>query len=276
MKKSLALVSALLILFASCGSKPTPEVAPTPDTKPVTTLKVGASPTPHGEILKEAAKILAERDIKLEVIEFSDYVQPNLALANGDLDANYFQHGPYLDFFNADRGLNLAATAHVHYEPLGVYAGKTASLAELADGAQIALPNDESNEARALLLLEAQGVITLKEGAGVSANLLDIVSNPKNIKFVELAAEQVANSLQDVDVAVINGNYALLAGIDVNTALAKEESDSLAAQTYSNILVINADKEETPALKELAKVLTSPEIKTYITNSYAGAVVPTP
>ena len=210
----------------------------------------------------------------LVVKEFTDYVQPNVALANGEIDANYFQHLPYLEDYNEQNGTDLISAGTVHYEPLGLYAGKTASIAELSDGAVIAVPNDTTNEARALLLLESQGLIKLKDGAGLSATKNDIVENTLNLDIQELEAAQISRSLADVDMAVINGNYAIDAGLKVSDALAKEEADSEAAKTYANIIAIRSDEKDSEKIKELMKVLQSDEVKAYIEENYDGAVVP--
>lgn len=237
-------------------------------------LVVGASPAPHAEILEAVKPILAEQGIDLEIKEFTDYVQPNLALESGDLDANYFQHYPYLEQFNEENGTHLVSAAAIHYEPFGLYAGKTTSLDDLADGATIAVPNDATNEARALLLLEAEGLITLKEGVGLEATKTDVVENPKNINIFEIEAAQIPRSLQDVDMAVINGNYAIEAGLQVADALAVESADSLAATTYGNIVAVQEGHEEDPAILALIDALTSDEAKSFIETTYNGAVVP--
>ena len=239
------------------------------------TLVIGASVTPHAEILAVAKEILAEKGITLEVKEFTDYVQPNTNVESGDLDANYFQHKPYLDQFNTDNGTHLVSVANIHYEPFGIYAGKTASIDQLADGAIISVPNDGTNEARALMLLEAQGLIKLKEGTGFSATILDIGENPKNLVIKELEAAQLALTLQDVDMAVINGNYAIQAGLNATTdALAIEDKDSTAAQTYANILCVKEGNENNAAIQELIKALKSDKVKAFIEGKYEGAVVP--
>lgn len=240
-----------------------------------TTIKVAASPVPHAEILKVAADILAKADITLDIIEYSDYVQPNLVTESGEVDANYFQHGPYLENFNAENGTHLVSVAAIHYEPFGLYPGKTASLDELADGAKIAVPNDTTNEARALQLLAAQGIITLKDGVGLEATKNDVVENPHNVELVEMEAAQLPRTLSDVDFAVINGNYAAEAGFSVGQdALAVEDASSEAAQTYANLLVVKEGNEEEPAIKALAAALTSQAVKDYINETYDGAVVP--
>ena len=192
---------------------------------------------------------------------------------NGEVDANYFAHLPYIDGFNAENGTHLVSVAAIHYEPLGLYAGKTASIEELADGAKIAVPNDGSNEARALLLLEANGLITLKEGAGFTATKLDIVENPKNLEIVEMEAAQLPRTLADVDMAVVNGNYALEAGLSIADALATEAVESESAQTYANIVVVKEGNEENAAVKALCEALQSEQVKSFIEEKYEGAVV---
>ena len=237
-------------------------------------IVVGASPAPHAEILKAANDVLKEKGYELEIKEYVDYIQPNLALESGDLDANYFQHLPYLESFNKENGTNLVSAGAIHYEPFGVYAGKTTSLDELQDGATIAVPNDTTNEARALLLLEAQGLIKLKEDAGLTATKNDIVENPKNLQLYEVEAAQLPRVIGDVDVAVINGNYAIEAGYKVSDALAVEASDSLAATTYGNVVAVRAGEENDPAIQALIEALTSDEVKAFIESTYDGAVVP--
>jgi len=240
-----------------------------------TTLKVAASPTPHAEILNAAKDILAEQGIDLEVIEFTEYVQPNLVTESGEVDANYFQHKPYLDGFNVKQGTHLVSVGPVHYEPLGIYPGKSDDLANIADGATIAVPNDTTNEARALQLLATQGLITVRDDAGLTATINDITENPHNIKFEEIEAAQLPRTVQDVDFAVINGNYALAAGFSVkNDALATEDASSEAAQTYANVLVVKEGRENDPAIQALYAALTSDKVKDYINSTYDGAVVP--
>ena len=240
-----------------------------------TTLKVAASPTPHAEILNVAKEILAEQGIDLEVVEFSDYVQPNLVTESGEVDANYFQHTPYLDSFNEENGTHLVSVGAVHYEPFGIYPGKSDDLANIADGATIAVPNDTTNEARALQLLAAQGLITVRDGAGLTATVNDITENPHNLQIKEIEAAQLPRTVQDVDFAVINGNYALAAGFSVkNDALATEDASSEAAQTYANILAVKEGRENDPAIQALYAALTSDKVKDYINSTYDGAVVP--
>ena len=241
------------------------------DLKPVV---VGASPAPHAEILEAAKPLMAAKGYDLQIQEDTDDVIPNQALDGGDLDANYFQHKPYLDSFNEQNGTHLASAGTIHYEPFGIYAGKTTDLSALPDKATVLVPNDVTNEARALLLLEAQGFIKLKEGAGLEATPNDIVENPKNLDIVELEAAQLPRSLADCDIAVINGNYAIEAGLKVTDALATESSDSLAATTYGNVVAVREGDENSDAIKALIESLTSPEVKAFMENTYEGAVVP--
>lgn len=240
-----------------------------------TTLKVAASPTPHAEILNVAKEILAEQGIDLEVVEFSDYVQPNLVTESGEVDANYFQHTPYLDSFNEENGTHLVSVGAVHYEPFGIYPGKSDDLANIADGATIAVPNDTTNEARALLLLQQEGLIKLADGAGITATAKDIVENPKNLQIKELEAANIPNALKDVDIACINGNYAQAAGLSVEKdALAVEATDSLAAETYANVLVVKDGNQDSEKIQALAKALKSDAVRDFINKTYEGAVVP--
>ena len=237
-------------------------------------LKVGANITPHSEILEVAKPILAEQGITLEIVKLEDSITPNTGVIEGSLDANYFQHVPYLEQFNKENGSTLVSVGAVHYEPFGIYAGRTKDLKDLPDGAIVAVPNNVTNEARALLLLAQEGIITLKEDAGINATGEDILENPKNIQFKELAPEQLVAALPDVDVAVINGNYAIEGGLHVSQALAVEANDGLAAQTYGNIIATSADKANDPAIKKLVEVLQGPEVSKYIKDTYDGAVVP--
>ena len=255
------------------GNSETPAVENTASLEG-TTIKVGATPAPHAEILEVAKGILAEQGITLEIVEFNDYIQPNLAVESGELDANYFQHITYMNEFNVSDGTHLVSAAEIHYEPFGLYAGKTASIDELADGAQIAVPNDTTNEARALLLLQQEGLITLKEGAGITATKADIAENPKNLDIVELEASQLPVRLGDVDMAVINGNYAIDAGLKVSDALAVEASDGEAAQAYVNVVAVKEGHENDPAIQALVAALKSDEVKTFMEETYQGAVVP--
>ena len=238
------------------------------------TIKVGANITPHSEILEQAKPILAEKGITLEIVQLEDSITPNTGVIEGSLDANYFQHVPYLEQFNLENGSDLVSIGAIHYEPFGIYAGKTTDLAALPDGATVAVPNNVTNEARALLLLAQEGLLTLKDDAGINATIEDIVENPKNIQFKELAPEQLVAALPDVDVAVINGNYAIEGGLHVSQALAVEANDGLAATTYGNIIATSPAKANDPALLTLVEVLQSEEISSYINSTYDGAVVP--
>ena len=238
------------------------------------TIKIAATPVPHAEILEEAAKILENYGYKLDVVEFDDYVQPNLVVESGEFDANYFQHVPYLDSFNAEQGTHLVVAGEIHYEPFGIYPGKKASLDEIADGDKIAIPNDTTNEARALLLLQDNGLITLKEGVGLTATVNDVVENPHNIEFVELEAAQVARVVKEVEYVILNGNYALEAGYSVGKdSIAYEASDSEAAKTYVNIVTVLEGNENSDKIQALVKVLRSDDIKKFIEDTYDGAVI---
>lgn len=240
------------------------------------TITVAASPTPHAEILNNAvADQLKEQGYTLNVKEFTDYVQPNTVTEEGEVDANYFQHQPYLDSFNEEKGTHLVSVEAIHFEPFGLYAGKTATLDALADGATVAVPNDTTNEARALLLLQQEGLIKLADGAGITATTKDIVENPKNLKIQELEAANIPNALVDVDIACINGNYAQAAGLSVDKdALAVEAADSLAADTYANVLVVKDGNQNSEKIQALAKALKSDAVRDYINKTYDGAVVP--
>ena len=257
----------------SSGESTTEESAKTSEeSKELEPLIVGACVTPHAEILNELKDDLAEKGYDLQVVEYNDYVLPNTALEDGDLDANYFQHQPYLDDFNAENGTHIVGVANVHFEPLGIYAGKTASLDELKDRAVVAVPNDTTNEARALLLLEQEGLIKLKADAGLQATVLDIEENPLNLEIKELEAAQVARAINDVDVACINGNYAIEAGLDA--AIALESADSKAAETYANIIAVREGDENTDKTKALVDAVLSDKVRDFINDNYAGAVVP--
>ncbi len=245
------------------------------DSTEKTVIKVAASPTPHAEILAKAKDILAEQGYDLEITEFEDYVQPNEVVESGEYDANYFQHIPYLDSFNEEKGTHIVNAGGIHYEPFGIYPGTKDSLEDIADGDTIAVPNDTTNEARALLLLQDNGIITLKEGAGLEATVNDIAENPHNIEIVELEAAQVARVVGENAFVVLNGNYALGAGFSVaQDALAYEKSDSEAAKTYVNIIGVKEGNENNEGIKALVDVLKSDEIKTYINETYDGAVIP--
>ena len=238
------------------------------------TIKIAASSTPHAEILEKAAPILEQYGYKLDIVEFADYVQPNLVVESGEFDANYFQHVPYLDSFNAEQGTHLVNAGGIHYEPFGIYPGTKKSLADIADGDSIAVPNDTTNEARALLLLQDNGLLKLKDGVGLTATVNDIVENPKNIKFVELEAAQVARVVNEVAYVVLNGNYALEAGYSVaKDSIAYEASDSVAAKTYVNIIAVLSGHENDNKIKALVEVLRSADIQNFIKDTYDGAVV---
>ncbi len=266
MKKRFAVIVlalALVLSLTACGGA-----------KDAKTITVGATPAPHAEILEIVKDILAEEGYNLVVREFDDYVLPNEAVEDGSIDANYFQHITYLNDFNASSGTHLVSVAGIHYEPFGIYAGKCSSLAELPDGAQIAVPNDGTNEARALLLLQQEGLIKLKDGVGLSATKSDIVENPHNYEIVELEARLLPTTLQDVDVAVINGNYAIDAGLKVSEALAVEAADGAAAEAYVNVLAVREGNENNEAILALVKALQSEAVREFIANTYDGAVVP--
>lgn len=235
-------------------------------------IRVGAGVTPHAEILREIQDDLEKKGYALEVVEYNDYVLPNTALEDGDLDANYFQHKPYLDDFNAENGTHIVGVANVHFEPLGIYAGKTKSLDDLKDGAEVAVPNDTTNEARALLLLEQEGLIKLKEKAGLQATILDIEENPLNLRIKELEAAQVARAVSDVDIACINGNYAIEAGLE--EAIALESAESEAAETYANLIAVKEGNEDTEKTQALVEAVLSKKVKDFIMDNYKGAVVP--
>lgn len=237
------------------------------------TIKVGATPAPHAEILEVIKEELAAEGWTLEIVEFDDYILPNQALENGELDANYFQHVLYMEGFNDEYGTHLVSAGGIHYEPFGIYAGKTASLDALADGAKVGVPNDTTNEARALLLLEQEGLIKLKEGVGLNATKDDIVENPKNLEIVETKAELLTATLQDVDIAVINGNYAIDAGLKVSEALAIESADGTATDYYQNVVAVKEGNENSEKIQALLKALKSDAVKEFINKTYNGAVV---
>ena len=269
MKKLLAVVltgAFVVSALAGCGK------STSADDK---VIKVAASATPHAEILEQAKPLLEAKGYDLQVTVFDDYVQPNEVVESGDFDANYFQHIPYLESFNEEKGTHLVNAGGIHYEPFGIYPGTKASLDELADGDSIAVPNDTTNEARALLLLQDNGIITLKEDTGLTATKNDIVENPYNVDIVELEAAQVPRVKDEVAFMVLNGNYALEAGFSVaKDAIAYEKADSEAAKTYVNVIAVKEGNENSDKIKALVEVLTSQEIKDYINNTYDGAVIP--
>ena len=268
------LTGALAFSLAACGGSSSSSSSSSSSTASDKTITVGASPSPHAEILNAVKDELKNEGYELKVVEYNDYVQPNVALSDGDLDANYFQHAPYLENYNQENGTDLVSAYAIHFEPMGIYAGKSSDIKNVPDGAQIAVPSDATNEARALLLLQEQGVITLKSGAGLEATTNDIESNPHNVQFVEVEAASVARSLQDVDFAVINGNYALSAGLDTTATLASESTDSEAAQTYANIVAVRKGDENSEKTQALIKALTSATSKSFIESEYKGSVVP--
>ena len=264
MKKTLAAFLTLTLTLLLCACAPAAEDK---------TLVVGASPAPHAEILEFVKPMLEEQGIELQIEEFTDYVLPNQALEAGDLDANYFQHLPYLLDYDESTGATLVSAGSIHFEPLGIYAGKSSDLAAISDGAVIAVPNDATNEARALQLLAAQGLITLPEGAGLSVTARDVVDNPHNIEFLEIAAEQVPRSLQDVDFAVANGNYAVEAGI-LDKVIATEDATSEGAQTYPNVIAVREGDEDREDIQALVAALKSEETRAFIEETYGASVIP--
>lgn len=269
---SLIVTGFVATILTGCGASQAATSSSTSDSN--TVIKVGANITPHAEILEEAKPILAKKGITLEIVKLEDSVTPNTGVIEGSLDANYFQHVPYLEQFNKENDSDLVSIGAIHYEPFGIYAGRVTKLSSLPDGALVAVPNNVTNEARALLLLAQEGIITLNDDAGVNATVEDITDNPKNIQFKELAPEQLVSALPDVDIAVINGNYAIEGGLKVSDALAVEANDGLAAKTYANIIATSPDKKDDEALKTLVEVLQSSEIKSFIEETYDGAVVP--
>ncbi len=279
MKKTLrklfaaALVGALSVsMLAGCGSSNGDSKKDSAENK---TIKVAASATPHAEILEYAKTALKEKGYDLEVTIFDDYVKPNEVVESGEFDANYFQHEPYLNSFNEEKGTHLVIAGKIHYEPFGIYPGTKKSLDDIADGDTIAVPNDTTNEARALLLLQDNGIIKLKDGAGINATVNDIEENPHNIEIVELEAAQVARVVDETAFVVLNGNYALQAGFSVSKdALAYETSDSEAAKTYVNVIAVKEGSENNEAIKALVDVLKSDDVKKYINDTYDGAVLP--
>lgn len=236
-------------------------------------IKVGASPTPHAEILNHVKDALKSEGWDLQVVEYNDYIQPNTALESGELDANYFQHITYLKNFNEENKTSLVSAGEIHFEPMRIYAGKTKSLADLKDGAKVSVPNDTTNEARALLLLQQEGLIKLKEGASTNATKLDIVENPKNLEINEVEAAQVPRTVSDVDIVVVNCNYALTAGLDSSTSLAVESDTSDAAEAYANVIAVKKGNESTDKTNALLKALKTSDVKNFIEQNYNGAVV---
>lgn len=291
MKKTLALILTAALFagtLTACSSTEQTDSSETTETTQETedtdgetatgemkVITVAATAVPHAEILEAAKPILAEQGYDLQITVFDDYVQPNEVVEAGDIDCNFFQHTPYLESYNAERGTHLVNVGEIHYEPLGIYGGTESDLSAVSDGATIAVPNDTTNEARALLLLQDNGILTLKEGAGINATVNDIAENPHNVEFVEMEAAQISRILGEVSFAVINGNYALDAGLNAQTdALATETSDSEAAKTYVNIIVVKEGNENNEGVKALVEVLKSEEMKSFIEETYEGSVVP--
>lgn len=275
MKKRILLLAAVGILaaglFTGCGSADEKDA----DTEEKGTITVAASETPHSEILAQAKELLAKEGWDLEVTVFNDYVQPNLVVESGEFDANYFQHIPYLDSFNDEQKTHLVNAGGIHYEPFGIYPGTKSKLEDIEKGDVIAIPNDTTNEARALLLLQDNGLITLKDGVGLEATVNDIVENPNEIEIRELEAAQVSRVTDEVAFVVLNGNYALEAGYSVaKDAIAYESNESEAAKTYVNVIAVKEGNEDSEKIKALVKVLKSDDIKQYINDTYDGAVIP--
>ena len=273
-KKILALALAGVLVVGAltgCGSSKSESSDKKTDDKKIT---VAASATPHAEILEEAKTLLKDKGYELEVKVFDDYVQPNNVVESGEFDANYFQHVPYLEQFNEEKGTHLVVAGKIHYEPFGIYPGTKKDLKDIAKGDKIAVPNDTTNEARALLLLQDNGIIKLKDGAGIKATVNDIEENPNNIEIVELEAAQVPRVVNEVAYVVLNGNYALEANYTVKKdALAYEKSDSEAAKTYVNVIAVKEGNENSEKIKALVDVSKSDSIKKFINEKYDGAVI---
>lgn len=260
------LAVACAFLLSSCGQQRS--------SSDDTTITVGASPTPHAEILNNIKDDLAAQGYTLNVVEYNDYVTPNEALANGDIDANYFQHKPYLDNYNSEKGTNLVSVGSVHFEPMAIYAGNSSDIANVPEGAKIAVPSDATNEARALDLLAEQGVITLAEGAGLSATTNDIVANPHNVDIIEAEAASLPRELEDCDFAVIDRNYAISAQLSNDLIVASEDENSDAASTYANIVAVRDGDQDSPKIKALISALQSEKTKDFINSTYDGAIIP--
>ncbi|USG66313.1 MetQ/NlpA family ABC transporter substrate-binding protein [Brevibacillus ruminantium] len=277
MKKLVVSVLSTVLAFslAACGSKneaaPAPAANGSQGEQKVVTLTVAATPVPQAEILKFVAPKLKEEGVNLEVKEFTDYVQPNVQVHEKQLDANFFQHLPYLQQFNKDQNMDLVEVVPVHIEPFGAYSKKVKSVDELADGATVALPNDVTNNGRALALLEKSGLVKLKDGVGINGTVKDIVENKKNLQFKEVEAAMLPRVLDEVDLALINTNYALEAKlVPTKDALFIEDKES----PYANYLVARPDNKDDEAIQKLAKALNTPEVKKFIEDTYEGAVVP--
>ncbi|MEA4930505.1 MAG: MetQ/NlpA family ABC transporter substrate-binding protein [Anaerolineaceae bacterium] len=271
--RTLIVVLILVVISAFALTAFTPKVAEAPTETVLVKLKIGASPVPHAEILAYIRdNLAAAAGLEIEIVEFTDYVQPNLALNDGQLDANFFQHLPYLVDFNAERSTDLVSVAGIHIEPLGIYSKTLTDLKDVPDGAVVIIPNDATNGGRALNLLAANGLIVLKEGAGYKATVLDIEFNSKHLKITELEAAQLVRALDDASLAVINGNYALEGGlVPAKDALALERAED---NPYVNILAVKSGREQDPAILKLITLLTSPEVKAFIEEKYSGSVLP--
>lgn len=264
-----AVAAGFALTLAGCGEKAPAEAPKAADG--AATLSIGVSPVPHADIIRFVEPALKAQGVNLKIVEFSDYVQPNLSLNDKELDANFFQHKPYLDDFSAQRGLKLALLVAVHIEPMGVYSKSVKAVAETPEGAKVAIPNDPTNGGRALKVLETAGLIKLKDGVGVLATVADVAENPKNLKFVEIEAAQLPRSLDDVALAVINSNFALGANLNpVKDAIAIEAKDS----PYANIVAVRAGDESRPEIQKLKAALTTPDVKKFLEEKYQGAVVP--
>ncbi len=270
MKKIILLLAVVLSLLvvAGCGGDKKSEQG---GASKATVLKIGATPVPHAELLNFVKPLLAKEGVELKIVEFNDYVQPNIALNDKELDANFFQHIPYLEKFTTERKMQLVSLVKVHIEPMGIYSKKVKNIQEVASGAKVSIPNDPTNAGRALVLLQTAKLLKLKDGVGIHATVNDIVENPKNLKIVEVEAALLPRSLDDVSISVINTNFAIEAKLNpTKDALVIESKES----PYANIVVVRKGDEQKPALVKLAKVLTSPEVKNFIADKYKGAVVP--
>lgn len=271
---ALAAAAALTLSLAACSGNNSSSTADNSSSDASSTvIRVGASPSPHAEILEFAKDQLAAKGYELEIVEFTDYVMPNVALYEGDLDANFFQHTPYLDNYNEQNGTDLVSACKVHFEPMGLYSETLTSVSDVAEGSKVGVPNDPTNEARALNLLEAQGLIKLREGAGLNATPLDIEENPLNLEFVELEAAQLPRNLSEFAIAAINGNYAIEAGI-LDKVIVNEAADSESAQEYANILAVQSGELETDKTKALVEALTSDETREFINTQYENQFIP--
>ena len=271
---ALAAAAALTLSLAACSGNNSSSTADNSSSDASSTvIRVGASPSPHAEILEFAKDQLAAKGYELEIVEFTDYVMPNVALYEGDLDANFFQHTPYLDNYNEQNGTDLVSACKVHFEPMGLYSETLTSVSDVAEGSKVGVPNDPTNEARALNLLEAQGLIKLREGAGLNATPLDIEENPLNLEFVELEAAQLPRNLSEFAIAAINGNYAIEAGI-LDNVIVNEAADSESAQEYANILAVQSGELETDKTNALVEALTSDETREFINTQYENQFIP--